>query len=151
MAKQLTQQAIDRRAKFVNAWNNTMVKIWAERIEKLDVVDTGRLLNSVRALPVDADGKFLEIGFHHLFSEYGLWQDLGVGREVPIGNPSDIGREKKRERRRWFSIKYFSSILNLKGFLALSMGDEFKGLVADALNADRLRMRTKYYQQRQTK
>ena len=44
------------REKFVNAFNDTMLKIWQEQITLLDVIDTGHLLHSVKALPVRADG-----------------------------------------------------------------------------------------------
>ena len=45
--KEITeQQAQDERIKFVTAFNDTMVKIWKERITLLDVIDTRTLLNS---------------------------------------------------------------------------------------------------------
>ena len=45
MEKQLTeQQAIEERAKYVAAFNDTMIKIWQEQITLLGVIDTGQLL-----------------------------------------------------------------------------------------------------------
>ena len=76
------------------AFNDTMLKIWQEQITLLGVIDTGNLLNSVNALPVRADGRFIEIGLTQSFLEYGLWQDFGTGKEIPRGNHGDIGREK---------------------------------------------------------
>ena len=106
------------REKFVMAFNDTMLKIWQEQITLLDVIDTGHLLHSVKALPVRADGRYIEIGLSQLFAEYGLWQDFGTGKEIPRGNHGDIGREKKRVAKKWFSKKYYSSVLNLRDFLA---------------------------------
>ncbi len=50
------------------------------------------------------------------FLEYGLWQDYGTGRETPRGNSGDIGRTKVRQRRKWFSRKYYASVMRLKEF-----------------------------------
>lgn len=136
------------RQKFVEGWNNTMIDIWCERIDLLGVVDTGALLKSPLALRVQADGRFYDITLSQTFLEYGLWQDLGTGREVPIGNGGDIGREKVRERRRWFSVKYFSSIMKLRDFLGHSLGDEFKTMFCEALDADRLRKKTEHYRKK---
>ena len=72
------------REKYVLAFNDTMLKIWQEQITLLDVIDTGHLLNSVKALPVRADGRFVEIGLSQLFTEYGLWQDFGTGKEIHV-------------------------------------------------------------------
>lgn len=139
---------IAEREKFVNGWNNTMVDIWAERIRLLGVVDTGALLGSPLQLPVRADGRFYDITLSQTFLEYGIWQDLGTGREVPIGNPGDIGREKKRERRRWFSTKYYSSIMKLRDFMGQSLGEEFKSMFCNTLDADRARHNSNYYRRK---
>ena len=92
--KPTEQQALQERQKFVTAFNDTMLKI---------VIDTGALLASPKSLPVRADGRFFEVGLSQSFLEYGLWQDYGTGRETPRGNSGDLGRVKKRQRRRWFS------------------------------------------------
>ena len=128
------QSAQQAREKFVNAFNDTMLRIWQEQITLLDVIDTGHLLHSVKALPVRADGRFMEIGLSQLFSEYGLWQDFGTGKEIPRGNNGDIGRERKRVAKPWFSKKYYSSVLNLRDFLAENIGQSFVGVVAKALD-----------------
>lgn len=124
----------DEREKYVLAFNDTMLKIWQEQITLLGVIDTGRLLHSVSALPVHADGRFIEIGLSQAFLEYGLWQDFGTGKEIPRGNNSDIGREKRRVAKKWFSRKYYSSVLNLRDFLANNIGQSFVGVVANALD-----------------
>lgn len=139
------QQAVDERKKFVEAWNKTMIDIWQERIHKLKVEDTLSLWRSPLRLPVRHDGRFYDITLSQNFLEYGLWQDLGVGREVPHGNPGDIGRDKKRERRRWFSVKYYSSVMNLRDFMAESLGDEFKSMFCAALDSDNAKRNTNFY------
>ena len=130
---QLEQKSIKAREKYVSAFNGTMLKIWRERITLLGVIDTGKLLRSPISVRMDADGKFAHCELSLAFLEYGLWQDYGVGREVYRGNPGDIGRPKKRQRRPWFSKKFFASFMNLKEFMADSLGQEFVGMLHDVI------------------
>lgn len=133
------QRAFSEREKFVTAFNETMLKIWKEQMTLLDVIDTGALLASPKALPLRADGRFLELGLSQSFLEYGLWQDFGTGKEIPRGNNGDIGRERKRKKKPWFSRKYYASVMNLRDFLADNMAKEFVGVVAQSLDDKYLR------------
>ena len=121
------QQAQKEREKFVTAFNDTMVKIWQEQITLLDVIDTGALLASPKAVAMRADGRFFEVSLSQAFLEYGLWQDYGTGRETPRGNSGDIGRTKVRQRRKWFSRKYYASVMNIKEFYEMNIGKAFTG------------------------
>ncbi len=129
MVKEIEVQ--EEREKYIKAWNETMLRIWQERITLLEVIDTGRLLASPVAMPVRADGRFVEVTLSQEFLEYGLWQDYGVGRETPRGNSGDIGRAKVRQRRPWFSKRYYASVLNLRDFFGDNLGREFQGIMAD--------------------
>mgnify|MGYP007056184492 CR=1 FL=1 len=129
--KPTEQQALQERQKFVTAFNDIMLKIWQEQITLLGVIDTGTLLASPKALPVRADGRFFEVGLTQTFLEYGLWQDYGTGKETPRGNSGDLGRAKKRKRRKWFSRKYYASVMNLKEFFESNIGRSFTGILAD--------------------
>lgn len=133
------QRAFSEREKFVTAFNETMLKIWKEQITLLDVIDTGALLASPKSLPLRADGRFMELGLSQSFLEYGLWQNFGTGKEIPRGNNGDIGRERKRKKKPWFSRKYYASVMNLRDFLAENMAKEFVGVVAQSLNDKYLR------------
>lgn len=133
------QAALREREKFVTAFNETMLKIWKEQMTLLDVIDTGALLASPKALPLRADGRFLELGLSQSFLEYGLWQNFGTGKEIPRGNNRDIGRERKRKKKPWFSRKYYASVMNLRDFLADNMAKEFVGVVAQSLDDKYLR------------
>lgn len=135
------QQAQDEREKYVMAFNDTMVKIWQEQITLLGVIDTHSLLRSPTALPVRTDGRFFEVGLSQAFLEYGLWQDYGTGRETPRGNSGDLGREKVRGRRRWFSRKYYASVMNIKEFFADNLGKEYQGILSDIFDDKGLRGR----------
>ena len=133
-SKLTEQQALEERQRWVNGFNDTMLKIWQEQITLLGVIDTGALLASPKALPVRADGRFFEVGLSQTFLEYGLWQDYGTGRETPRGNPGDIGRAKKRKRRRWFSKRYYASVMRTKEFFEDNIGRSFTGIISNALN-----------------
>ena len=133
------QQAQDEREKYVMAFNDTMLKIWQEQLTLLGVIDTHSLLRSPTALPVRTDGRFFEVGLSQAFLEYGLWQDYGTGRETPRGNSGDLGREKVRGRRRWFSRKYYASVMNIKEFFADNLGKEYQGILSDIFNDKELR------------
>ena len=136
-----------------------MLKIWQEQITLLGIIDTGALLASPKAFPVRADGHFFEVGLSQAFLEYGLWQDYGTGRETPCklsaegelahtsaeaqpglrprnprGNSGDLGRTKKRKRRRWFSRKYYTSVMRIKEFYEDNIGKTFTGILSNALN-----------------
>lgn len=130
--------AIEERRRYVMAFNSTMLDIWRERLLLLGVYRTGALLNSLAASTPRMDGKVSEVVLSQNFLAYGVYVDAGVGKEVYVGNPGDIGREKKRKRKQWFSKKYYASIMNLKEFWARSIGDEFRGIICDALDAGKL-------------
>ena len=132
--EQLWTKALDERQKYVSAFNDTMIKIWKEQISLLGVIDTGRLLNSPISIATDANGKFSEFHLSQAFLEYGIWQDYGTGKEVPRGNSGDLGKPKVRKERHWFSRKYYASVMNLKEFLSDNLGQQFLGIISDALD-----------------
>ena len=97
------QKSLDARQKYILAFNDTMIKIWKEQITLLDVIDTKRLLMSPMPFSMSADGKFSEVCLSQSFLEYGIWQDYGTGKEVPRGNPGDLGKPSltfSQQRRR---------------------------------------------------
>jgi len=146
-------KSIEERARYVEAWNDMMTKIWQERIMMLSVFESPRrrtradephLYDSLRYFPVKHDDRYMELTLHFTFPEYGIFQDLGVGREKARGNSGDIGEYTKaghprkfRERRKWFSTKWYASCMNIKDFMARSIGRDFVGMVSttfDELN-----------------
>lgn len=128
--------ALEQRRKYVLAFNATMIQIWKERIQLLGVIDTGQLLSSLNGLQVveNSEGKFLDFSLSQEFREYGIWQDKGVGKETYRGNDGDIGRDKVREARPWFSPKYYASVLNLRDFISDNVGLEALNIISNALD-----------------
>lgn len=126
-------KALQERQKYVRAFNDTMIKIWREQIALLGVVDTGALYRSTVAVSMTADGKFTSISLAQKFNLYGIYADYGVGSNTPRGNPGDLGRDNKRKRRRWFSRKYFASVMNIREFFADNLGKDLADTVSNAL------------------
>ena len=107
----------EERQKYVEAWNTTMTQIWQERIRKLGVYEMPRrkyrrdephLFDELRYFPVKHDDTYMQLTLHFSFPEYGIF----------------------RERRRWFSIKWYSSVMNMRDFMARSIGKSFVGICA---------------------
>lgn len=145
MAGVSEDKAFKERAKYVRAFYLTMLNIWREQVTLLGVIDTGMLLSSIRESHFSAPGDFKSAKYEWLFNEYGLWQNYGTGREVYRGNPGDIGRAKVREARPWMSKKFYSSLMNIKEFMADNLGREFLGIFSEALDYDKLRKNSNFY------
>ncbi len=132
----MNDKALEERQKYVRAFNDTMIKIWREQIALLGVVDTGALYRSTVAVSMTADGKFTSVSLAQKFNLYGIYADYGVGSNTPRGNPGDLGRDNKRKRRRWFSRKYFASVMNIREFFADNLGKDLADTVSNALTRD---------------
>ena len=105
----------------------------------LGVMDTYRLLRSLRAVSFKIDSDATQAEFSQEFVYYGIYQDSGTGRETPKGNPGDIGRQKIRKRRRWFNPKYYMSYRNILEFFAESLGLQAMNIISNALDDEKLR------------
>lgn len=129
------------RAKYVRAFNSTMIKIWKEQQTLLGTVDTGALYRSTVAVGMTADGKFTSVTLSQSFNTYGLFVDYGTGSNTPRGNSGDLGAgfTNRRRRKRWFSRKYFASVMNIQEFFADNLGRDCCLAIANALNPDVMR------------
>jgi len=127
------------REKYVRAFNATMIKIWKEQISLLGVIDTGSLYRSTVAVGLSADGKFTSVTLSQSFNTYGLFVDYGTGGNTPRGNSGDIGKTNGRKRKRWFSRKYFASVMNIQEYFADNLGRDCCLAIANALNPDSMR------------
>lgn len=134
-------QAFEERKRYVRAFNATMIKIWREQIALLGVIDTGALYRSTVAVSLSADGKFTSVTLEQSFNTYGLFVDYGTGGSTPRGNSGDLGAgfTNRRKRKRWFSRKYFASVMNIQEFFADNLGRDCCLAIANALNPDTMR------------
>jgi len=139
------------RAKYVRAFNSTMIKIWREQQTLLGTVDTGALYRSTVAVGMTADGKFTSVTLSQSFRTYGIFVDYGTGSNTPRGNSGDLGAGftnrrlstkslgSAKNRKRWFSRKYFASVMNIQEFFADNLGRDCCLAIANALNPDLMR------------
>lgn len=78
------------REKYLQEWTDNMVTYWQERINKLRVVDTGKLYSSIEARLL-LDGA--KAAIRHSFPAYGKYADDGTGREFTnTGYVDSMGR-----------------------------------------------------------
>lgn len=133
------EQTLRERQQYVSGFNETMIKIWKDKMLLLDAIRTGRLYRSAMAVGMTADGKFTEITLSQSFRTYGVFVDAGTGSNTPIGNPGDIGRPNRRVKKPWFSKRYYSSVMRIREFLADNLGKEGCLVIAEALSASHLR------------
>jgi len=107
----------------IQRWANVVVEMWEEKIKALDIWDEGDLYHSfVTHVMNNSGGDVSKIDF--LFKQYGIFVDMGVGRETARGNSGDLGREKKRQEKPWYSKVFFREVLKLKEKTASEYGQQ---------------------------
>ena len=72
--------------KFERDWSKMMVEIWREKLQQLDVTDSGSLQESFTQLVRTGEVTIIE----HRFLQYGLFVAAGVGKGFAHGNPGDL-------------------------------------------------------------
>lgn len=127
------------------------IEIWRDRMERLGVLDKGRLRDSVTGdLRASGDGAAMVFAF----ISYGIYQDRGTGRGYVRGNGGDLpflgkayrakhGLDKPRkrgpawgggmtsgevrERRPWFSRAWWVTQQVVREGMVRLIGDAYKG------------------------
>lgn len=143
--------------KYQEAWASLMIDIWQEKVRMLRAVSKGGLLSSFSS-SVAHSGTSVLITLK--FAEYGFYVDSGTGYGFRKGNGGnaqvmdpayrrkhrlDVPRKRgpgwgggytsgnPRKKRPWFNKKYYASVMKLKEAMERIYGDDFEGLIADAL------------------
>lgn len=109
-----------------------MIDIWKEKIVRLGVIDTKQLYSDISG-NVFSQGEDMH-SIMHQFMEYGIFQDCGTGKEFSKANGGDLGFTPTRIPREWFSRAYYASVMTLKEEMAYQFGEEFCGVLADAIS-----------------
>lgn len=131
----MTNDIVSERSRYVSAFNTTMIEIWKERVVMLKAVDTGNLYANIVAHSLRMSADAGDISMEWDFPEYGLYVDRGTGREVARGNPGDIGRAKLREAKPWFNKAFYSSVMNLKEYMAWSFGQDAMAIFSNVFSS----------------
>lgn len=105
----------------VRAWADITLKIWRAKITELKVYDTGELYNSLlNTLTISAGNNVNKVEF--TFHLYGIFADMGVGREISLGNSGDLGFTPIRKRKEWYSRVFYREVMKLKEILVEKYG-----------------------------
>lgn len=117
----------------LKAWADVVIKMWESKILLMDVYDTGYLYNSfISHVLANSGGDVSKIDF--IFGMYGVYADMGVGRETARGNSGDVGKSAtvfdetyqshrlKRQPRKWYSTVFFREVMKLRFFLEYEYG-----------------------------
>lgn len=124
------QEDIDR---YERSWAQEMATYWRERMLRLGVYDTGRLYQSITGTVKRGANTSIE----HNFFKYGIYVAAGVGGDYGKRDDGTIKKNfetgKPRQKRDWFSKKYYSSVMKLNEFEAAFYGMAYQGLMATAL------------------
>lgn len=97
-------------------WAEIVLERWIRRINEMEVIDTGELLQSLQAhVSVDANGSPEKITFFYTW--YGIFTDMGVGRGVHLGEQSDT-----RSKKPWYSSVFIGQVNKLGRLMAERYG-----------------------------
>jgi hypothetical protein len=126
----------------ITAWADVVVKMWRDRITELPVMDTQQLYNSfVVHVIKQAGGNLSKIEW--MFKQYGIYQDMGVGRETAIGNSGDLGEVAHvtapngrsriaRVPKPWYSKTFYREVMKIKEYMAFWYAEQSKLIISEA-------------------
>lgn len=107
----------------VAAWADIVIKIWQEKITELQVYDKGYLEDSLMQDLMRSAGQDIE-KVEFSFKLYGIFVDMGVGKELAVGNTGYVDvmgsegmRGTARRAKPWYSKKFYNQIMKLREIL----------------------------------
>lgn len=123
---------------YSKAWYDKMVEIWRDRIDAMNILDTGALRGSVAGKGFAIDEMGGQMAFQ--FLQYGIFVDLGTGKGYKRGNGGDLeflGKDyrkqhklgKARKKRPWFSTSWYVSTKVIRDVYARLVGEKFAGIM----------------------
>lgn len=76
--------------RYADEWARVQLDIWREKIERMKVVRTGALHQSLRSRVTHGASSGGVTTIEMKFAQYGLYQAAGTGRGYTRGNPGDL-------------------------------------------------------------
>lgn len=105
--------------KTLEAWSDILIKNWRHKITILNIGITERLYDSFEfEIISQAQGNPERIDF--TFEYYGRFVDMGVGKEVYVGNPGNV--KTSRKPKRWYSKVWYNQAQKLSEILSEKYG-----------------------------
>ena len=129
----MMQASGPNKQEFYDAWADTVVKMWQGKMLLLDVWDDGTLYDSFINHVIQQSGGDTEL-VRFVFAKYGIYVDMGVGRDTPVGNPGDLGKKKRRQAKEWYSPVFYREVKKLAEFQAYHYGKTALWTVKDRLS-----------------
>lgn len=100
----------------IHAWADITLKIWRAKLTELNVYDQGNLYKSLlNTLTISAGNNVSKVEFS--FKLYGIFVDMGVGKEISKGNGGDLGFTPNRKRKEWYSNVFYREVMILHRIL----------------------------------
>jgi hypothetical protein len=124
----------------LKAWADIVISKLKNNIDELDVRDLGNLDDSIiHTLLINAGTDIDKIEFS--FKMYGIYVDMGVGKEFSRGNSGDTANERgisspKRKPKEWFSRKYYGQVMKLREILMEKYSKAITYSMMNTLQAD---------------
>lgn len=105
----------------IRAWADIVLEKWHAKITELKVYEKGNLDDSLLYdLLLNAGEDIDKIDFS--FKLYGIYVDMGVGREISKGNSGDLGFTPTRKPKEWYSKKFYGQVMKLREILMEQYG-----------------------------
>ena len=99
-------------------WAEIVIERWIRKIQALNIGSTGELLKSLQSeVTLSAQGNPAKITFTYLY--YGIFTDMGVGRNVKIG---EAGKGNGRQKKPWYSSVFQNQVSVLGRLMAERYG-----------------------------
>lgn len=119
----------------IAAWADIVIQKFHAKITELKVYDKGNLDHSLmQELLVNAGPDIDKIEF--TFKLYGIFVDMGVGKEISKGNSGDLGFTPTRQPKEWFSKKYYGQVMKLREILMEQYSKAITFSMINTLQAD---------------
>ncbi|MDR0686920.1 MAG: hypothetical protein LBF79_05645 [Dysgonamonadaceae bacterium] len=94
--------------RYLDGWADMMVEIWKTKLREEDIINTGALINSLRAfVHRESGGNATKIT--HTFLRYGIYVEKGVGKGYSPGHEGYLDFRPTRRPQHWLSGKYWYS------------------------------------------
>ena len=102
-------------------WSKVMIDIWREKIQQLNISDSGTLKDSFEELVTTGQVTTIE----HKFLQYGLFVAAGVGKGFAHGNPGDLlfMGDSYRKGKREYGSRQVGAGLSEKHMLGPKFGE----------------------------
>jgi hypothetical protein len=110
----------ETKKQFLDAWSETLLKMWRGKMLALNVYDSGELYNSLSRTLGGTGGDVSRIDL--LYKTYGIYAAIGVGR-------NRAASKQQRKKKDWYYDVFYRELMKLKEYMAYRYGAEAPGMI----------------------